>query len=75
MELMTDKTENSSVRGLHNRAYVTILCSLISARFKDYAKEDMSVLLSYCNTLLELSPSSACRDFPPAEESLFSFPR
>lgn len=66
LKVMTDKTEYSSVWGLHSRDYVTILYSLTSARFKDYAKEDMSVLLSYCNTLLGLSPSSACRDFPPA---------
>lgn len=59
--------------GLHNRDYAAVLCSLLSPRFKDYAKEDTSVLLSYCNTLLDVSLSSACRDFPSAAGSLFCF--
>lgn len=59
--------------GLHNWDYAAALCSLLSPRFKDYAKEDTSALLSYCNTLLDVSLSSACRDFPSAAASLFRF--
>lgn len=44
---------------------------LIQAGFKDYTRENGNVLLSYCNTSWEVSPSSARRDFPSAEASLF----
>lgn len=67
--------DERSVGELHIRDYGTTLCSLNSACFQDYAKEDTSIFLSYYNTLLDISPSQACKDFPPAEESLFCFPR
>jgi len=71
LELM--KTQRDKMQAAFRAACATLLSSLTSSHFKDYARQDGSVLLSYCNTLLGASPSSACGDFPSAEESLFGF--
>lgn len=59
---------------LHKSDYAATFQSPAAARFKDYAKEDGSASLSYCNLLLYPSCSPAGRDFPSAKEASARFP-
>lgn len=62
-----------SVWRLRKSDYAAIFQSSAAACRQDYAKEDRSASLSYCNLVLDPSCSPACRDFPSAKEAFAWF--